>query len=144
MYIDPYISLMSYFTSKPLLNSNDMTLNQLNINCSFNYCSVYFKEYTTNVYMCAQSCLTLWDTMDHRLPGSSVDDILQARILEWWKRSPAQVGCMRQVLGPGALGKDPEGWGREGGGRGDRDGEFMLIHGWFMSVYDKTHYNIVK
>ena len=23
----------------------------------------------------------------------------------WWNRSPAQVGCMRQVLGPGALGK---------------------------------------
>ena len=23
----------------------------------------------------------------------------------WWNRSPAQVGCMRQVLGPGALGR---------------------------------------
>ena len=105
VYIHPYTSLMSYFTSKPLLNSNDMTLNQLNTNCSFNYCSVYFKEYTTNVCMCAQSCPTLWDTMDYRLPGSSVGDILQARILEWWKRSPVQVGCMRQVLGPGALGR---------------------------------------
>ena len=31
---------------------------------------------------------------------------------------------MRQVLGPGALG-DPEGLGREGGGREDRDGEYM-------------------
>ena len=27
---------------------------------------------------------------------------------------------------------------------GDRDGEYMYIHGWFMSMYDKTHYNIVK
>ena len=27
---------------------------------------------------------------------------------------------------------------------GDRDGEYMCIHGWFMSMYDKTHYNIVK
>ena len=34
-----------------------------------------------------------------------------------WNRSPAQVGCMRQVLR-----EDP---GREGGGWGDRDGEYM-------------------
>ena len=33
--------------------------------------------------------------------------------------------------------------GSEGGGRGDWDGEYMQIHGWFMSMYDKTH-NIVK
>ena len=31
---------------------------------------------------------------------------------------------MRQVLGPGALGR-PRGIGGEGGGRGDRDGEYM-------------------
>ena len=31
----------------------------------------------------AQSCLTLCDPMDHNLPGSSVQGILQARILEW-------------------------------------------------------------
>ena len=34
-----------------------------------------------------------------------------------WKRSPAQAGCMRQVLGPGAW-EDPEESGGEGGGRG--------------------------
>ena len=33
--------------------------------------------------MCAQSCLTLWDPMDHSPPGSSVHGIFQARILEW-------------------------------------------------------------
>ena len=31
----------------------------------------------------AQSCLTLSDPMDCRLPGSSVHGILLARILEW-------------------------------------------------------------
>ena len=31
----------------------------------------------------------------------------------WWNRSPAQVGCMRQVLGPGALGR-PRGIGWRG------------------------------
>ena len=36
-------------------------------------------------YMCmhTQSCLTLCDTMDCSLSGSSVDGISQARILEW-------------------------------------------------------------
>ena len=31
----------------------------------------------------AQSCLTLCDPIDYSLPGSSVHEILQARILEW-------------------------------------------------------------
>ena len=40
--------------------------------------------------------------------------------------------------------EDPEESGGEGGGRGDRDGEYMYLHGWFMSMYDKTHWNVVK
>ena len=31
----------------------------------------------------AQLCLTFCDPMDYSLPGSSVQGILQARILEW-------------------------------------------------------------
>ena len=31
----------------------------------------------------AQSCLTLSDPMDCSLPGSSIDGIFQARVLEW-------------------------------------------------------------
>ena len=31
----------------------------------------------------AQSCLTLWDTMDRSLPRSSVHGLFQARVLEW-------------------------------------------------------------
>ena len=38
---------------------------------------------------------------------------------------------------------NPEGWDWEGGGRGVQDGEHMYTHGWFMSMYGKTHYNIV-
>ena len=30
-----------------------------------------------------QSCPTLCDPMDHRLPGSSIHRIFQARVLEW-------------------------------------------------------------
>ena len=39
-------------------------------------------------------------------------------------RSPAQVGCMRQVLRPGVLGR-PRGIGQRGRWEGDRDGEYM-------------------
>ena len=33
--------------------------------------------------LATQLCPTVWDPMDHSLPGSSVHGILQARILEW-------------------------------------------------------------
>ena len=39
---------------------------------------------------------------------------------------------------------DPEGWDGEGSERGIQDGEHMYTHGWFMSMYGKNHYNIVK
>ena len=37
------------------------------------------------MYICsdAQSCLTLSDSMDCSLPGSSIHGIFQARVLEW-------------------------------------------------------------
>ena len=38
---------------------------------------------------------------------------------------------------------DPEGWDGEGE-VGVQDGEHMYTHGWFMSMYGKNHYNIVK
>ena len=31
----------------------------------------------------AQSCLTLSDPMDCSLPGSTVHEVIQARVLEW-------------------------------------------------------------
>ena len=43
-----------------------------------------------------QSCLTLCDPMDRSPPGSSVQGILQARILEW-------VDAVYRMLGAGAL-----------------------------------------
>ena len=38
----------------------------------------------------------------------------------------------------------PEGWDGEEGGRGVWDGEHMYTCGWFMSVYDKNHHDIIK
>ena len=49
-----------------------------------------------------QSCLTLCDPLDHSLPGSSVQGILQARILEWlvipFSRGLSQPRDQIQVL----------------------------------------------
>ena len=39
---------------------------------------------------------------------------------------------------------DPEGWDGEGGGRRVQDGGHMYTHGWYMSMYGKNHYNIMK
>ena len=39
---------------------------------------------------------------------------------------------------------DAEGWDGEGIGRVIHDGGHMYTHGWFMSLYGKNHYSIVK
>ena len=54
------------------------------------------------------------------------------------------LSYVKQTASPGLMHKtgcsglvhwnDPEGW----------DGEHMYTHGWFMSMYGKNHYNIVK
>ena len=82
----------------------------------------------------------LWDSVEKARVGCSERIALKQIYYQVWNRSPAQVGCMRQVLRAGALGRHRGmGWR----GRGDRDGEHMEIHGCFMSMYVKTHYNSV-
>ena len=49
-----------------------------------------------------QSCLTVCDSMDCSLPGSSVHDILQARILEW-VAIPFSRGSSQPRNQPGGL-----------------------------------------
>ena len=46
--------------------------------------------------------------------GMFQENSIKTCILSWVKRSPAQVGCMRQALGPGAL-ERPRGIGWRGG-----------------------------
>ena len=58
----------------------------------------------SNKVLVSQSCLTLCDLMDCHLPGSSVCEFLQARILEWvdtpfsrassQPRDRSQVSCI--------------------------------------------------
>ena len=59
----------------------------------FQYCGVFKHCVMRWMCVCAcaesfQSCLTLWDAMDCSLPGSSVREILQARVLEWLAMPP--------------------------------------------------------
>ena len=49
-----------------------------------------------------------------------------------WNKSPAQVGCMRQVLGPGALGR-PRGIGRRGRWEGG-SGWGIQVKPWLILV----------
>ena len=91
--------------------------------------------------------------LGHPWPGN----LLKARVVkgkQWWWSSDGinaindwklhfSKVCLLKCLDL-VHWEDPEGSGGEGGGMGDRDGEYMYIHGWFMSVYDKNHYNIVK
>ena len=64
------------------------------------------------------------------------------------------LSYVKQIASPGSMHEtgcsglvhwdDPEGGDGEAGGRGVQDGEHMYTHDWFMSVYGKNHYNIVK
>jgi len=59
-------------------------------------------------------------------------------------RSPVQVRCMRQGAQCQCAGMTLRDGNREGDGRDVQDGEHMYTHGWFMSMYGKNHYKIVK
>ena len=60
------------------------------------------------MYVCAESCLTLCNSMDCSPPGSSVHGILQARILEWvaisfsrefsWPRDRTSISCVSRLI----------------------------------------------
>ena len=59
------------------------------------------------------------------------------------------ISYVKWITSPGSMhdtgrlglvhGADPEGWYREGGGRGVQDGEHMYTRGWFMLMYGKTN-----
>ena len=71
---------------------------------------------------------TLWEKVR---VGCSERTALKRVYYQGWNRSPAQVGCMRQVLGAGALGRPRGmGWGgrREGGSGCGTHVKPWLIH----------------
>ena len=62
-----------------------------------------FSQITNDIYLTSfkkvkslatQSCLTLHDPMDYRLPGSSVHGIFQARVPEWGAQMMEFTECL--------------------------------------------------
>ena len=61
---------------------------------------------------------------------------------------------VKQIASPGSMREtgcsglvhwdDPGGWDWEGGGSQVLDGEHMYAYGWFISIFGKNHYDIVK
>ena len=99
----------------------------------------------------------MWDSKrDADVKNSLLDSVEEGEGGITWENSieTCILSYVKQIASPGSMHEtrclglvhwdDPEGWDREGGGRGVQDGERMYTHGWFMSVYGKIHYNIVK
>ena len=86
----------------------------------------------------------LLDSVAEGKGGMIWENSIETCILPYVKQI-ASPGSMHET---GSLGlvhwDDPEGWDGEGGGRKVQDGGHMYTHGWFLSMYGKNHYNIVK
>ena len=87
---------------------------------------------------------SLLDSVEEGEGGMIWENGIETWILSYVKQiaSPSsmhETGCSGLVHWD-----DPEGWDVEGGGRRVQDGKHMYTHGWFMSMYGKNHYNIVK
>ena len=99
----------------------------------------------------------MWDSKrDTDIKNSFLDSVGEGESGMIWENSieTCILSYVKQIASPGSMHEtgcpglvhwdDPEGWDGEGGGRGVQDGEHMYTHGWFMSMYGKNHYNIVK
>ena len=99
----------------------------------------------------------MWDSKrDTDVKNSLLDSVGEGEGGMIWENSieTCILSYVKQIASPGSMHEtgcsglvhwdDPEGWDGEGGGRGVQDGEHMYTYGWFMSMYGKNHYNIVK
>ena len=64
--------------------------------------AVFYNKHCTLLHQSesevAQSCLTLCDPMDCSLPGSSIHEIFQARVLEWGVIAFSEVQSRTQQI----------------------------------------------
>ena len=86
----------------------------------------------------------LLDYVGEGMGGMIWENNIETCILSYVKQT-ASPGSMHETRCSGLVHwDDPKGWDGEGGRRGIQDGGHMYTHGWFMSMYGKTHHNIVK
>ena len=99
----------------------------------------------------------MWDSKrDTDVLNSLLDSVGEGEGGMIWENSIEMfiLSYVKQIANPGSMHDtgcsglvhwdDCEGRDGEGGGREVQDGEHMYTHGWFMSMYGKNHYNIVK
>ena len=79
---------------------------------------------------------------DTDVKNSLLDSVGEGEGGMTWEGS-LEMCILSYVTGP-VYWNDPGGWDGEGVGRGVQDGVYMSTNGWFMSMYGKNHYNIVK
>ena len=87
---------------------------------------------------------SVWDSVGEGEGGVIWEGSVETCILSYVNR----ITCPGSMYETGWSGlmpwDDAEGWDREGGGTEFQDGEHIYTHCWFMSMYGKNHYNIVK
>ena len=86
----------------------------------------------------------LWGSVGEGECGMIWQNSIETCILSYVKQitspiSMHETGCSGLVHWV-----DPEGWDGKGGGSEGQYGKHMYTHGWFMSMYGKNHYSIVK
>ena len=87
---------------------------------------------------------SLSDSVGEGEGGMIWENSIEMCILSYVKQITSQ-GLMQETVYSGLVHwDDAEGWDWEGDGRWVQDGEHIYTHGWFMSMYGKNHYNIVK
>ena len=98
----------------------------------------------------------MWDSKrDSDIKNRLLDSVAEGKSGMIWEGSVETcISYVKQIAGPGSMHEtgcsglvhwdDPKGWNGERGGRGVQDEEHMYTHGWFMSMYGKNQYNIVK
>ena len=82
---------------------------------------------------------SLLDSVGEGEGGMICENGIETCIISYMKRIASlgltqDTGCLRLVHWD-----DPEGWYREGGGRGVQDGEHVYTCGGFMMIYGKTN-----
>ena len=99
----------------------------------------------------------MWDSKrDTEIKNRFLDSVGEGKGGMIWENSTetCTLPYVKQTASPGSMHDtgclglvhwdNPEGWDGEGGGWGAQDRGHMYTHGWFMSMYCKNHYNIVK
>ena len=87
----------------------------------------------------------MWDSKrDTDVKNSLLDPVGEGKDGMIWENSieTCILSYVKQIASPGSMHETgcsgPKHWDDP------EDGEHMYTHGWFMSMYGKTHYNIVK